>query len=107
MPNVHQGKPAAPVMRPMQLEFPGDPAVAILGSHATPQAIAVLHHRMHLDLPLPSQFALYLRGLAGFDLGESFRYGTPVTATILTKLPYTATIAFGSSRVRLPLRLST
>ena len=76
--------------------IPGDPAVAILGSHATPQAIAVLHHRMHLDLPLPSQFALYLRGLAGFDLGESFRYGTPVTATILTKLPYTATIAFGS-----------
>ncbi|MEP6843349.1 MAG: ABC transporter permease [Pseudolysinimonas sp.] len=79
--------------------IPGDPAIAILGSHATPQAIAVLHKKLHLDLPLPSQFVVYLRGLFTFDLGDSFRYGTPVATTIVTKLPYTAAVALGSIAV--------
>lgn len=76
--------------------IPGDPAVAILGSHATPDAVAALRHQLHLDLPLPAQFGLYLKGIATLNLGESFRYSTPVMDTILTKLPYTATVAFGA-----------
>ncbi|MGB4778862.1 ABC transporter permease [Microbacterium sp.] len=79
--------------------IPGDPAIAILGPDATPDAIAAMHERLNLDLPLWTQFGLYLQGLLTFDLGDSFRYGTPVTTTILTKLPYTATIAFGSIAV--------
>lgn len=76
--------------------IPGDPAVAILGANASPDAVAALRERLHLDQPLPVQFLDYLRGLATFDLGQSFRYNTPVTATIATKLPYTATTALGA-----------
>jgi peptide/nickel transport system permease protein len=76
--------------------IPGDPAVAILGANASPDAVAALRERLHLDQPLPVQFLDYLRGLTTFDLGESFRYNTPVTATIATKLPYTATTALGA-----------
>lgn len=79
--------------------IPGDPAVAILGPDATPDAIAALRERLHLDSPLWEQFVLYLQGLATFDLGESFRYSSPVTTTIATKLPYTATVAFGAIAV--------
>ncbi|MBY4214165.1 ABC transporter permease [Rhodococcus fascians] len=79
--------------------IPGDPALAILGPDARPDAIAAVHERLHLDLPLWSQFELYIRGLFSFDLGDSFRYSTPVTETIATKLPYTATLAFGSIAV--------
>lgn len=79
--------------------IPGDPALAILGTDATPDAVAALREKMNLNLPLYAQFGLYLQGLFTFDLGESFRYGTPVTTTILTKLPYTAGIAFGSIAV--------
>jgi len=76
--------------------IPGDPAVAILGPNASASAIAALRERLHLDQPLPVQFVDYLHGLFTFDLGESFRYNTPVTATIATKLPYTATTAIGA-----------
>ncbi|SIR81125.1 ABC transporter permease [Microbacterium sp. RURRCA19A] len=76
--------------------IPGDPAVAILGPNASADAVAALRERLHLNDPLPVQFLDYLRGLFTFDLGESFRYNTPVTDTIATKLPYTATTAFGA-----------
>lgn len=79
--------------------IPGDPALAILGPDATPAAIATVRERLHLDLPLWNQFGLYVQGLASLDLGESFRYSTPVTETIATKLPYTAALAFGSIAV--------
>lgn len=79
--------------------IPGDPAVAILGTDATPLAIAELRARLHLDLPLWQQFLHYLQSLASFDLGDSFRYSTPVLTTIVTKLPYTATLAFGAIAV--------
>lgn len=79
--------------------IPGDPAIAILGPDATTEAIDRMRERLHLDMPLWGQFGLYLQGLFSLDLGESFRYGTPVTETILTKLPYTATVAFGSIAV--------
>lgn len=79
--------------------IPGDPAVAILGPDATPDAVAALRDRLGLNDPLATQFLHYLQGIATLDLGESFRYGQPVTTTIATKLPYTATIAFGSIAV--------
>lgn len=79
--------------------IPGDPAIAILGPDATPASLAAMREKLHLDLPLWTQFGLYIQGLVTFDLGESFRYGSPVTTTILTKLPYTATLAFGAIAV--------
>jgi peptide/nickel transport system permease protein len=79
--------------------IPGDPAIAILGPDATPDAIAALRARLNLDLPIWQQFVIYLQGIATLDLGDSFRYGQPVTTTIATKLPYTAALAFGSIAV--------
>ncbi|WP_060915414.1 ABC transporter permease [Microbacterium oleivorans] len=79
--------------------IPGDPAVAILGPNASASALAALRDRLNLDDPLPLQFVEYLRGLFTFDLGRSFRYNTPVTDTIATKLPYTATTALGAIAV--------
>jgi peptide/nickel transport system permease protein len=73
--------------------LPGDPARAILGTHATPEAVAAMRERLGLDASLPSRFASYVNGLLHFDLGTSFRYGTPVSQTISTKLPYTLQLA--------------
>lgn len=76
--------------------IPGDPAIAILGPDATAESLAAMREKLNLDLPLWTQFGLYVQGVFTFDLGDSFRYGTPVATTILTKLPYTATLAFGA-----------
>src|SRR5450755_4279850 len=40
--------------------IPGDPARTILGIHATPKAIAILHREFGLDKPLISQYWLFL-----------------------------------------------
>lgn len=48
---------------------PGDPAYAILGLDATPQAIAALRTRMGFDQPLAVQYALWLKQLLHGDLG--------------------------------------
>jgi len=79
--------------------IPGDPAIAILGPGASAESIALMREKLNLDVPLWEQFGIYLQGLGTFDLGTSFRYSTPVLSTIFTKLPYTATIAFGSIAV--------
>ncbi|PRI12670.1 peptide ABC transporter permease [Leucobacter massiliensis] len=79
--------------------IPGDPAVAMLGSNATPEAIAALRERLGLDQPLWLQFLDFVGGLFRGELGTSFRYGVPVTEIIGTKLPYTALLALGSIAV--------
>jgi peptide/nickel transport system permease protein len=58
--------------------LPGDPATAILGDRASDEAVRALHHQWGLDRPLWEQYAVYMRNLLTGDLGESFRYRTPV-----------------------------
>ncbi len=76
--------------------IPGDPAIAILGTNARPASVNALREQLHLSDPLWSQFVSYINGLLHLDIGESFRYKTPVIDIITTKLPYTAQLAFGS-----------
>jgi len=42
---------------------PGDPAAAMLGTNATPQAVADLRSQLGLDKPVPAQFLDYLAQL--------------------------------------------
>jgi ABC-type dipeptide/oligopeptide/nickel transport system permease component len=62
--------------------LPGDPAAAMLGTNATPQAVADLKSQLGLDKPLAAQFVDYVIGLAHFDLGRSLALRTPVTTLI-------------------------
>ncbi len=62
--------------------LPGDPAAAMLGTNATPQAVADLKTQMGLDRPIPQQFADYVVGLAHLDLGRSLALRTPVTTLL-------------------------
>src|SRR5438128_2127421 len=66
--------------------LPGDPAAAMLGTNATPQAVADLKSQLGLDKPLPQQFADYVVGLAHLDLGRSLALRTPVSALIAQAL---------------------
>ncbi len=69
--------------------IPGDPAATILGIHATPQTIALLHQQWGLNRPLPSQYWLFLDRLLHGNLGQSLYYGTSVSSLILSHLPPT------------------
>ena len=58
--------------------IPGDPARTILGIHATPRAIAILHREWGLNRPLASQYWLFMDRLVHGNLGQSLYYGVPV-----------------------------
>jgi ABC-type dipeptide/oligopeptide/nickel transport system permease component len=68
---------------------PGDPAYAILGDRATPDAVAALHAKLGLDRPLWLQYVSFLgRSLTG-DFGTSMATGEPILHRIGAALPPT------------------
>jgi peptide/nickel transport system permease protein len=69
--------------------IPGDPARTILGIHATPRSIAILHREWGLNRPLLSQYWLFMDRLVHGDLGQSLFYGVPAAGVILGRLPAT------------------
>lgn len=61
----------------------GSPAMAELGSAATPENIAKVEHEMGLDRPYLVQLRDYLwKVISGFDLGTSYAYKRPVIEMI-------------------------
>jgi len=69
--------------------IPGDPARTILGIHATPRAIAILHREWGLDRPLADQYWLYMDRLVHGNLGTSLYYNTAVSGLVTSRLPAT------------------
>jgi peptide/nickel transport system permease protein len=69
--------------------IPGDPAATILGIHATPRTVALLHQQWGLNRPLLSQYWLFLDRLLHGNLGLSLFYGASVSSLILSHLPPT------------------
>jgi peptide/nickel transport system permease protein len=69
--------------------IPGDPAATILGIHATPRAVAILHQQWGLNRPLISQYWLFMDRLLHGNLGQSLYYGTPAAGIILGRLQAT------------------
>jgi peptide/nickel transport system permease protein len=77
----------------LQQLLPGDPALAMAGENADPSVIAFLRQKYHLDQPLPVRYALWIKGIAHGDFGESIRIKRPVKDLILEKLPVTSELA--------------
>jgi peptide/nickel transport system permease protein len=67
--------------------LPGDPAIALLGENATPEAVAALHHELNLDQPLPVQYIRWVGNVLHGNFGDSARNGQPVLDAILNRLP--------------------
>ena len=72
---------------------PGDPAMVMLGSEATPQQIQSLRTQMGLDQSLPEQFVRWTREVLHGNLGDSFFLGRPVAQALLERLPATMQLA--------------
>jgi peptide/nickel transport system permease protein len=79
--------------------LPGDPAAAMLGTNATPQAVADLRSQLGLDRPLYEQFVDYVVGLAQLDFGRSLAVRTPVSALLAQALLPTLLLTLGGTLV--------
>ncbi len=76
------------------LRFTGDPVQMMLPpEETTPEQVTRLRHLLGLDKPVWIQYADFLKNLATGNLGESYRYGTPVTPLVLARVPATLELA--------------
>ncbi len=89
--------------------IPGDPAVAMLGEHASEENVARIREQWGLDRPvfldrdaltegnLPgffdSQYVRYFSRLLRFDLGESIHRRIPIAETLKERFPATLELA--------------
>jgi peptide/nickel transport system permease protein len=68
---------------------PGDPVIAIVG-FSSPQQREQIRHELHLDQPVPVQYADWLKGFVQGDLGKFYRGPTgrdPVWNSVKKALP--------------------
>lgn len=66
--------------------IPGDPARVILGTKATPAAIAKIRTQYGLDEPIWLQYFYFLRNLAQGEMGKSILYKIDVLKLIVTRI---------------------
>ena len=84
---------------------PGDPARMMLGSRASPEAVAAVRERLGLDEPALKRYGSYMLSLAKGNLGESIPYRQPVSELILRFLPVTGFLALYAIVLTTPLTL--
>src|SRR5487761_1277182 len=86
--------------------LPGDPARAILGRSATPQALAALRAKLHLGKPVLDQYWTWLVGLLHGNLGTSLAAQEPVTTLLKDRLANTAVLVLLSGIISIPLSIA-
>lgn len=82
---------------------PSDPAQAIAGVDAKPEAVQTIRKELGLDRPLHEQYWRYISHLVRGDLGLSFLNRQPVIDDIKTFLPASFELAVVSLLICVPL----
>jgi ABC-type dipeptide/oligopeptide/nickel transport system permease component len=72
---------------------PGDPVEAMVGERADSATMASLRAQLHLDDPVPVQFARYVGGVLRGDLGTSYITRRPILGDLLQRFPATLQLA--------------
>ncbi len=68
---------------------PGDPAIAILGDRATPDAVAALQAKLGLDQPIWRQYLAFIGQFLSGNFGRSMVTDRPILGDIAAVLPHT------------------
>jgi len=81
--------------------IPGDPAAVMLGTEATPEALAQIRREMGLDAPLPVQYVKWLNNVMAGNFGTSWVMKKPALELIVGALPVTLQLVGASFLVAL------
>ncbi|ARO33799.1 oligopeptide ABC transporter permease protein (plasmid) [Rhizobium sp. NXC14] len=76
--------------------IPGDPARNILGTRATPEALANIRAQYGLDQPMWLQYVYFLKNLANGEMGKSILYKIDVLKLIATRIEPTLALVAAS-----------
>jgi peptide/nickel transport system permease protein len=86
--------------------LPSDPARAILGRNATPEALAALRKQLNLGQPVTQQYLHWLGGIVRGDLGESLAARQPVTKLISKRVENSAYLMLLAALISVPLSIA-
>ncbi len=75
------------------LRLTGNPVDIFLDINRTPEQVAALTARLHLDQPVPVQFLIFLRDLLHGDFGQSLQFNAPAMDAVLDRLSATLELA--------------
>jgi peptide/nickel transport system permease protein len=82
---------------------PSNVARTLAGRQASPQTVALIQHRLGLDLPVWRQYLGFIfRALHG-DLGYDYYHQVPVTTVIANAAPITLSLVLGAAVIWLAL----
>lgn len=81
--------------------LPGDVAAVMLGTSATPEAIAALREHLGLNQPAPLRYFFWLSGMLHGDFGISLLSNAEVGPLITQKMAVSAPLAVGAVMVSL------
>jgi ABC-type dipeptide/oligopeptide/nickel transport system permease component len=76
--------------------LPGDPAISMLGAHASEEAIKALREQLGLNHPLWKQYVFFIRDVVNLEFGKSMITGSSVISMTKRALLYTADLVFTS-----------
>lgn len=68
------------------LRSTGNPVDIYLDIHRTPEQVAALTQKLHLDEPIAIQYLIYLKNLLMGDFGDSLQIGGPAVDAVLESL---------------------
>jgi peptide/nickel transport system permease protein/glutathione transport system permease protein len=75
------------------LRLTGNPVDIFLDINRTPEQVAELTARLHLDQPVAIQFLIFLRDLLRGDFGQSLQFNGPAIDAVLDRLSATLELA--------------
>ena len=75
------------------LRLTGNPVDIFLDINRTPEQVAALTERLHLDQPLPVQFLIFLRDLLHGDFGPSLQFSGSAAAAVWQRVGATLQLA--------------
>ena len=85
--------------------LPGDVAVMILGTSATPEDLAALRVKLGLDRPAGLRYVDWISGAVRGDWGTSLLYQVPVRPLVLERLQQSAILAVLALAIAVPLSI--
>lgn len=85
------------------LRLTGNPVDIFLDVNRTPEQVAALTQRLHLDQPLPLQFLIFLRDLLHGDFGESLQFSGSAVEVVWGRLGATLQLAGAALALALAL----
>lgn len=78
---------------------PGDPASAYAAPNATSADLDAIRAKFGLDEPLVNQYGIFLRDLFTGNLGTSYSFHAPAFDVVMSRMPYTITLAVSAIAV--------